>query len=568
MKIKKSIMLQIFFTILSIFLLVFVVQFIFFGKYVTSLYSNFLLRDIRAEFQSAVEQFSNSKNENANSVLSTYAVSYDAPVLAFTEDYSVIGQGLFNYLSILTVRVPEVGISRILISGLNELRNINLNDLLTIEAVRVGESNYFEPYSIRSTNKIYLYRQTERTTSTKTITATSNWYTENEASLLNDRARIIYDLMKDCLINRKDIKTYLAAITKEPFTDKRGTSYYIISESRSINGVVTYFVTIRPIVVSKSEVRYFSNYFYTVYCILGILLIAAVFILSRKLSAPIVRLSNVTSKLASKDFSVRANVNLDNEVGQLSESINVMADNLQAAMEELQQSAEIAKVNEKRMKLLLADLAHEFKTPLGIISLYSEVIENRMFEKEPAYYFGIIEHEIENLTQMIDETIQLSKLEAGYWEYKPATFYISDLIEGALSRFSEKIMRENFTLKVDLLDAMVFADGRRIEQVLTNLISNALKYSSEKKIIEVSVTRENENVKVRICNDGYISEQDINHIWERYYRASEKTTARLPSEGIGLEIVKHILIMHNSNFEVRQEDDMVCFYFTIPLVDV
>ncbi|RNB81260.1 sensor histidine kinase [Brevibacillus fluminis] len=567
MKIKKSIMLQIFFTILSIFLLVFVLQFIFFGKYFTSLYSNFLLRDIRAEFQSAVEQFSRSNNEQANSVLSTYAVSYDAPVLAFTEDYSVIGQGLFNYLSILTVRVPGVGICRILISGLNEMPNINLNDLLTVEAVRVGESNYFEPYSIRSTNKIYLYRQAERAKSTKTMTATSNWYTKNEGSLLNDRARIIYDLMKDCLIKRKDIKTYLAAITKEPFTDKRGTSYYIISESRRINGVVTYFVTIRPIVVSNSEVRYFSNYFYTVYCILGILLIAAVFILSRKLSAPIVRLSNVTGKLASKDFSVRANVNLQNEVGQLSASINVMADNLQAAMEELQQSAEIAKVNEKRMKLLLADLAHEFKTPLGIISLYSEVIENGMFEKEPSYYFGIIEQEIEKLTQMIDETIQLSKLEAGYWEYKPATFYISDLIEGALSRFSEKIMRENFTLKVDLLDAMVFADGRRIEQVLTNLISNALKYSSEKKIIEVRVTRENGNVKVRICNDGYISEQDINHIWERYYRASEKTTARLPSEGIGLEIVKHILIMHNSNFEVRQEADMVCFYFTIPLVD-
>ncbi|MBU7318426.1 HAMP domain-containing protein [Paenibacillus oleatilyticus] len=364
-------------------------QFIFFGKYFTSLYSNFLLRDIRAEFQSAVEQFSSSKNEQANSVLSTYAVSYDAPVFAFTEDYSVIGQGLFNYLSILTVRVPGVGICRILISGLNEMPNINLNDILTIEAVRVGESNYFEPYSILSTNNIYLYRQTERAKSTKTMTATSNWYTKNEGSLLNNRARIIYDLMKACLIKRKDIKTYLAAITKEPFTDKRGTSYYIISESRRKDGVVTYFVTIRPIVVSNSEVRYFSNYFYTVYCILGILLIAAVFILSRKLSAPIVRLSNVTSKLASKDFSVRANVNLQNEVGQLSASINVMADNLQAAMEELQQSAEIAKVNEKRMKLLLADLAHEFKTPLGIISLYSEVIENGMFEKEPAYYFGM-----------------------------------------------------------------------------------------------------------------------------------------------------------------------------------
>ncbi len=111
------------------------------------------------------------------------------------------------------------------------------------------------------------------------------------------------------------------------------------------------------------------------------------------------------------------------------------------------------------------------------------------------------------------------------------------------------------------------ADGRRIEQVLTNLISNAVKYSGEKKYIEVSVTPGKDTVMVSICNNGYVSEQDLNRIWERYYRAAEDKTVRLPSEGIGLEIVRSILLMHNSDFGVRQEADQICFYFTLQLTD-
>ncbi len=572
MRFNHTITLQIFFTILPVVLLTLVLQMIIFGKYFTPIYSNSLLNDIRAEFQSVVDEFSNGKEEKTNSALSAYTLENDAPVLVFTEDYRINERELFNHLSILTVRVPELGLCSLPISGLYKLTDIQYTEKLTIEAVRVGDSTYYEPYSIRSAKKIYLFRQNiekqrSQVNSIKTLFASRNWYTNRDGSPLSDYALILYELMKDCLVNRIDIKTHLAAITKEPFTDKRGTTYRVIAESRCIDGVMTYFVTIRTIVLSGSEAQYFGKYFYIIFSIFGILLIAAVYILSRQLSAPIVCLSRVTQKLASQDFSVRADVRSQNEVGQLSENINLMADNLQAAIAELQQSAEVAHVNEARMKRLLANLAHEFKSPLGIISLYTEVIENGMFEKEPEYYFGIIEREIENLTRMIDETIQLTKLQAGYWEYRPTPVYLNDLIEGALSRFSEKFVQENFSLKVHLLDVTVMADGRRIEQVLTNLISNAVKYSGEKKYIEVSVTPGKDTVMVSICNNGYVSEQDLNRIWERYYRAAEDKTVRLPSEGIGLEIVRSILLMHNSDFGVRQEADQICFYFTLQLTD-
>lgn len=566
-KLNRTITLQVFFAILPVFLIALVLQMIFFGKYFTPLYSSSLLSDIRAEFHSVVEKY-----EKTNSVLSTYTMKYDAPVLVFTEDYLVNERELFNHLSILTVRVPELDLCKLPISGLRELANIKFTEKLIIQAARVGDSIYYEPYSIRSKKNIYLYRQDiekqrSQENGIKTLIASRNWYTERDDSPMSYYARIIYDLMKDCLINRIDIESHLATITKEPFADERGTTYCVIAENQRINGVMTYFVTIRPIVLSGSEVRYFRKYFYTIFSIFGILLTIAVYIISIQLSAPIIHLSSVTRKLASQDFSVRADVRSQNEVGQLSENINLMANNLQAAIAELKKSAETANMNEERMKRLLVDLAHEFKTPLGIISLYTEVIENGMFEKEPAHYFRIIEQEIENLTRMIDETIQLAKLRAGYWKYRPAPVYLSDLIEGALSRFSQQLMRENFSLKVHLLDVTVIADGRRIEQVLTNLISNAVKYSDEKKYIEVRVARDKNTVTVSICNEGYVSEQDMNRIWERYYRAADDTTARLPSDGIGLEIVRRILLMHNSDFGVRQEADKICFYFSLLIAE-
>ncbi|WP_353096874.1 HAMP domain-containing sensor histidine kinase [Tissierella praeacuta] len=576
MKFHRSITLQVFFTILPIFLLVLILQMIFFGKYLAPIYSNNLIRNMHNELSDVAEKFSSGNMENNNSVLRAYTIEHEAPVLVLREDYRIADWELFNYLSILTVKAPDIGVCRIPISGLYELSKIPFTEKLTIEAVRLGDSTYYKAFSIRSAQKTYFYQSysdylNENPTDLKNriemFAVSRNWYTKSDGSLTSDRARIIYDLMKECLINRTNIEKRLEAITKEPFTDNRGTTYCVIAESRQIDGVMTYFVTIRPIVLSENEANYFIKYFYIVFSILGILLTAAVYILSRRLSAPIVKLSSVTSKLASQDFSVRADIGLLNEVGKLSASINLMADNLQAAITELKQSADVAHMNEERMKRLLADLAHEFKTPLGIISLYTEVIEKGMYEKEPAHYFGIIEHEIESLTRMIDETIQLTKLQAGYWEYRPAPVYLNDLIEVALSKFSEELARENFMLEVSMPDVMVMADGRRIEQVLTNLISNAVKYSGAIKLIEVEVTLDKGTVTVSISNYGHISEQDLNYIWDRYYRTAENTSARLPSEGIGLEIVRYILLMHQSDFGVRQEVDKICFYFTLQLVD-
>ena len=568
---NRSITWQVFFTILPIFLLILVLQMIYLTKYFTPVYRESMLRDIRAEFRDLVEDYSNGSEYEASAVLRAYTEKYETPVLVFGEDYQIKDHDFFDHMSILTIRDTSQNMYKLPIAGLSELAKINFSENLYVQALRIGESEYYEPIQIRSDAKMYLYRQNPDNLADKTRLTDFDvrrcWYTEQGGNPTNNCTYIIYGIIKDCLINRTDIRSHLESISKEPFTEKSGTTYQIITDSISIDGVETYFVTIRPIVFSGSEAKYFNKYFYSIFALFGLLLITVVYFLSKRLSSPIVSLSEVAQKLAAQDFSVRAAVNSQNEVGRLSSNINLLADNLQQAIVESQQSAEAAHTNEARMKSLLADLAHEFKTPLGIISLYAEVIEKRKFEKEPEYYFRIIEHEIENLTQMIDETIQLTKMYAGYWEYRPAPVALDDLIEIALSRFSEKLNRDQFNLDVRLLDVTVIADARRIEQVLTNFISNAIKYSGEKKSIEVDVVRNGQTVTVSISNYGHVSAQDLSRIWERYYQAAEDTAAHLPSQGIGLEIAREILMMHSSEYGVRQEEDKICFYFTLPIAD-
>ncbi len=567
---KVSIVLQVFLSLLFIFLLVLVIQTLIFANYFNQFYKFSMLNDIRSEFKRITDEFSDGGEEQVNEALREYTIKHQAPILVFNKDYLIMDRYFFDQLSMLTLCDSNNVMYKIPLQRINKLTNISVYEKLNVEAVRLGSSTYYEPTLIRSEKQTYLIRQPSTynnydSANLMIFNSVQSKYYQQGGGRMENRAWYIYDLVKDCLINRTDIDAHLAKIAQFPFTDNTGTVYYVISQTRQINEQTLYFVTIRQIILTGTEGRYFNKFFYFIFIFLCFALTVTAYILSRRFSAPIRKLSSVTEKLAHQDFSVRTIINSRNEIGQLSSNINLLADNLESAMDEFRKSADNACQNEMKMKMLLADLAHEFKTPLGIISLYVEVIEKQKFEKKPQYYFNIIEHEIENLTQMIDDTIQLTKMQAGYLEYNPGSVELNDLINIALSRFSEKLAEENFTLNVQSLDLIVIADGRRIEQVLTNLISNAIKYSTEIKRIEVEVTQQGQLVTVGISNYGHVSDKDLNRIWERYYSAEKDSTTRLPSQGIGLEIVRGILQMHNSHFGVKQEGGRICFYFTLNL---
>lgn len=275
--------------------------------------------------------------------------------------------------------------------------------------------------------------------------------------------------------------------------------------------------------------------------------------------------------MAQLDFDVHANVNTPDQLGKLSDSLNVLSDNLQSSMfklkkanAELERRANEEKESAKRMKILLEDMAHEFKTPLGIISGFTEIVEYGLLEKDREYYFAIIKDEINKLSELVNDTIDLSKLSSGYFAFDYANIDIAQFISEYLRRADYDIKRNGFAVSTNLDHAIVCMDKKRITQVFDNLMSNIFKYTQGNKRIHISshISAPGE-VTIRIKNPGVINDSDVTKVFDRYHIGAMGSDYRVQSSGIGLEIVKRILTLHNSNYGIELEDGKVCFYFTL-----
>lgn len=570
---RNTIIGQMFLALLICFIFMLLMQGVFYALWFDKLYSFYMLSDSKRTLSRYADEFECVSGAGSSPILSDYAAKYESPVFVFNENQDVCDNGIFSYMSILSLRKDDNISVRIPVEMSATLPQSVSAALYSIEAVRLGTSRYYDASIIRYDGKTYLYRDVPDEVrqcdacawihTEESVRSVS--YIEKRGSLTSDRAWSIYDAVKNCLILGLEPQSFLDGICAADVSETSGTVCRFIYVERSIEGVRTFFVSMSPVSTTGAAGRYFNTYFFVIFGIMALLLAILAWNLAKRFVSPLVEIKSVTERIASNDFSVRMKPKKQEELKKLADNINSMADSLERSMGELRHSADTAMRNEARMKKMLADVAHEFKTPLGIISAYTEMIESGNFPDESGHYFRIIEAEIDSLTNMINDVIQLSKMESGNWKHEPRPCEISDLIENALDRFAVQLANEGFGVSCSYEDATVICDGKRIEQVLTNLISNAIKYAGARKRINISVRTDKTKAIVSISNDGHVSDVDIKRIWERYYRGDNSNSVRLPSEGIGLEIVREILIIHGSEYGVRQESDEICFYFSLPI---
>ena len=281
----------------------------------------------------------------------------------------------------------------------------------------------------------------------------------------------------------------------------------------------------------------------------------------------------MTEKIANLDFSEHVASKGQDELAHLAANINCMSDSLESALselkssnQELEKASTLSKENEERMKRLLADLAHEFKTPLGVIAGFSDVLISGINEESPEHYLEIMKSEVAGLIELVNETIELTKLQSGYWSIHIEEHSFAQILTTVVRKFEKRLQSSGFQLKTEIEDAIVAADEHRIGQVLTNFLTNAVKYG-DNNIIEITSRVDGRRLVVSIGNSGYISDEDLGKIWNRAYSTEQLSRARLPSQGIGLDIVKKILHAHGSEYGVRQENGMVYFQFTLPICE-
>lgn len=269
------------------------------------------------------------------------------------------------------------------------------------------------------------------------------------------------------------------------------------------------------------------------------------FFFSRIFSKPILDINDAAIKMASGNLSVKVNVKSKDELGVLAASINNLSTQLQ-------------KYDQLR-KELIANVSHEFRTPLSLIKGYAETIrdvtgDNR--EKRNRQ-LNIILEESDRLSNMVDELIELSQIQSDYFKLEVESFEIDNAIERVVSRFKYIVLSQGKEIFFTNTEKIKYAKGdeKRIEQVLYNLINNAFIHTKQGGEIRIRLQKEaTDRVRVFVSDNGNgIPENEIQYIWDKFYKAGKDRNAQSGS-GLGLAIVKGILDAHKTQYGINSKE--------------
>lgn len=369
-------------------------------------------------------------------------------------------------------------------------------------------------------------------------------------------------------------------ITLRKLDDSTNGLTFILFTAKLDNGYMLY---IRMPVGSIHESVKISNRF--LYLIGGLtILVGGIFVsfISKKFTSPIVELNSIAKKMAKLDFSHKyRTTDTDDEINNLGKSINIMSDKLEKTIKQLRATnielekdiEEKSKIDEMR-KQFISDVSHELKTPIALIQGYAEgLIENvNTDEENRKFYSEVILDEANKMDKLVKELLELMKLEYGKREFNNEKFDIQELISEVVRK--SKVMIEENKIQIDYINdtpIYVYADEFYIEQIVTNYLTNAIKHVEQKdgkKLIKITnkVDIEKNKVRIYVFNTGEnIKEEDLNRIWNRFYKIDESRNREDGGTGIGLSVVKAIMNNYENDYGVVNKETGVEFYFDLDL---
>ncbi len=283
--------------------------------------------------------------------------------------------------------------------------------------------------------------------------------------------------------------------------------------------------------------------------------VIAVYYSSHALTRPLKEMADVTKRYAVGDFSPRVRFKRDDELGQLAAAFNSMAGSL-AQLESSRRS-------------FVANVSHELKTPMTTIGGFIDgMLDGTIPPEQQPHYLQIVSDEVKRLSRIVVSMLNLSKIEAGQLDLNISDVDLSAMILNTFLTLEQKISNGRIEVRgLDLLGQhKVRADRDMLSQVVYNLVDNAVKFTPENGFISVTVTEEDDCTKTHILNSGAgIASDEIDKIFERFYKVDKSRSADAKSTGLGLYIVKSILELHNGKIYAESiEGRYTEFVFVLP----
>lgn len=333
-------------------------------------------------------------------------------------------------------------------------------------------------------------------------------------------------------VDNASIKGYVKAIYEDGEIDGYMIMVMQNESERNFNMFIIWITVIIEIIISAIVIKIVTN---------------------QIIIRPIDNINNVAKRLAKGEVEKRVVVNCNNEIGELAESFNMMAECLE-------------KSDTKRREFI-SNVSHELRSPItSIKGFIGGILDGVIPRDRENYYLKIVYDEIDRLARLVNDLLDMSAMESGKFNLAITEFDINQVISLCILNLEHKIQEKGLNVKATFHNnrAYVLGDRDRIIQVVTNIIENSIKYSNDDGEIKIDVYSKGEKIYVDIFNSGEcIEEKELNKIWDRFYKSDKSRTNKL-STGLGLPIVRSILSQHNEDIWVKNiEGKGVSFIFTL-----
>ncbi|NLA76707.1 MAG: HAMP domain-containing protein [Clostridiales bacterium] len=331
----------------------------------------------------------------------------------------------------------------------------------------------------------------------------------------------------------------------------------IAAEPISVGGQIkgTVFVIqpimgeLTPFVMNIAKMFFFAALFSMMFAFI------LIYVLAYRFTKPLREMANATKLYSGGDFSYRVPIKGNDELADLCRDFNAMASALS--------------ITESARRSFVANVSHELKTPITTIGGFIEgVLDGTIPEEKREHYLKIVSDEIKRLSRLITTMLNMSKIEAGNLQLKPETYDISNQIVRIMLGFEQLIENKNIEIVGldDIESISVTADEDLINQVIYNLVDNAVKFTNPNGSISFSISRMPGGVSVAIRNTGAgIPPDELPRVFERFYKVDKSRSLDSKSAGLGLYIVKSVIEMHHGDILVSSRvNEYTEFKFTLP----
>lgn len=278
--------------------------------------------------------------------------------------------------------------------------------------------------------------------------------------------------------------------------------------------------------------------------------------ISKKITAPLREMNEIARHYAKGDFSKSVQYQSNDEIGQLAKSFAYMAKELNHL--------------ENRRRQYISNVSHELRSPLtSVKGFIIALLDGTIPENRRLHYYGIMKDETERMIKLVNDTLDMNQLEEGHSHIFRTNYNLTEQINRIIHKLEPHFVKKELKVRFNTdHEYFVYADKERIEQVIVNLLQNAIQFTNRTAPIDIILTKDGKYVNVRIQDYGEgIAEEQLDFIWRRFYKVDEARTNK-SGAGLGLAIVKSILDLHETEIKVTSKlGEGTVFSFILPLTE-